>query len=69
MHILDFPYFLLFASKNIVAMTYDSTLVISVFRNKYLCAIELVPVSADWKQVPGNFVLQNDNFTTSRWLV
>ena len=27
MHILDFPYFLLFARKNIVAMTYDSTLV------------------------------------------
>jgi hypothetical protein len=27
MPILDFPYFLLFARKNIVAMTYDSTLV------------------------------------------
>ena len=30
MHILDFLYFLLFARKNIVAMTYDSTLVVKI---------------------------------------
>ena len=40
MHILDFPYFLLFARKNIVAMTYDSTFIyIYIYIYIYLMTI------------------------------
>ena len=65
MHILDFPYFPLFARKNIVAMTYDSTLVIMI------CVLILhTPYKSSsvlqWHNEEGNFFSEYDQ---SNWLL